>query len=68
MSIYRRDFNKTKCMYFLIKEEKAFNKYNEILGKVSNMIKKQFINKLVYNKKHLKAGKKIFIVFIYQYY
>ena len=68
MSIYRRDFNKTKCMYFLIKEEKAFNKYNEILGKVSNMIKKQFINKLVYNKKHLKAGKKTFIVFIYQYY
>ena len=50
MSIYRQDFNITKCMYFLIKEKKVFNKYNEILEKVSNMIIKQFINKLEYNK------------------
>ena len=28
MSIYRRDFDKIKCMYFLIKEETFFDKYN----------------------------------------
>ena len=39
--IYRRDFDETKCMYFLIKEVKVFDKYNEIWGKVSNMIKKE---------------------------
>ena len=33
MSIYRRDINKTKCMYFMIKEGKAFDIYNEILKK-----------------------------------
>ena len=27
-------------MYFIIKEEKAFDKYNEIWEKVSNIIKK----------------------------
>ena len=30
MYIYRRDFDETKCMYFLIKEVKVFDKYNEI--------------------------------------
>ena len=26
-SIYRRYFDKTKCMYFVIKDEKCFDKY-----------------------------------------
>ena len=39
MSIHKTDFDKTRCMCFLIKEEKVFDKYNEILGKVSNVIK-----------------------------
>ena len=26
MSIYKGDFNKTKCMYFLMKKEKLFDK------------------------------------------
>ena len=43
MSIYKRDFDKTKCMYFLIKDEKIFDKYYEIREKVSNIIKKNCI-------------------------
>ena len=41
MSIYKRNFDKTKCMYILIKDEKLFDNYNEIWEKVSNIIKKR---------------------------
>ena len=42
--MYRIDFDETKCMYFLIKDEIFFDKYNEIWGKkVSNIIKKNLI-------------------------
>ena len=47
MSAYRKDFDKTKYMYFLIKDEKLLEKYNEIWKKVSNIIKKEFGNKPV---------------------
>ena len=47
-------FDETKCMYFFREDETFFDKYNEIWEKVSNIIKK-----LVYNKKYLKATKKI---------
>ena len=30
ISAYRKDFDKTKCMSFLIKDEKFLEKYNEI--------------------------------------
>ena len=40
MCAYRRDFDKTKCMSFLIKDKKLLEKYNEIWKKVSNIIKK----------------------------
>ena len=40
MSIYKRYFDKTKCMYFVIKDEKIFYKYIKIWKKVSNIIKK----------------------------
>ena len=33
MSSYRRDFNKTRCMSFLIKDEKLLQKYNEVRKK-----------------------------------
>ena len=36
MSIYKRDFHKTRCMRFLIKEEKVFD---AILKKVSYIMK-----------------------------
>ena len=31
MSIYKRYFDKTKCIYFMIKDEKLFDKYMTIL-------------------------------------
>ena len=41
MSAYRRDFDETKYMSFLIKDSELLEKYNEIL-QVKNRIKKQF--------------------------
>ena len=40
MNAYRRDFNKTKCISFLRKDEKLLKKHNEIWKKVRNIIKK----------------------------
>ena len=41
---YRRDLDKTKCLYFLIKDEKLLEKYNEIRKKMSvTLLKKNFI-------------------------
>ena len=35
MNLYKRDFDKTKCMYlFSIKDERLLEKYNEIWEKV----------------------------------
>ena len=50
MSAHRRDLDKTKCMSFLIKDEKLLEKYNEISKKVSNITKKEFDSNLVYNE------------------
>ena len=36
-SIYRKDFDESKCMYFFIIDEKFFNKYNGIWEKISNI-------------------------------
>ena len=44
MSIYERYSDKTKCMYFMIKYEKIFDKYMTILEKVSNIKKKLIVN------------------------
>ena len=43
-------------MYFVIKEEKDFDKYMEILEKVSNIITKNY-SELIYSKKYLIAKK-----------
>ena len=32
----RIDLDETECMFLMVKEEKAFDKYMEIWGKVSN--------------------------------
>ena len=40
MSRYKRYSDKTKCMYFMTKDEKVFNKYMTIREKVSNVMKK----------------------------
>ena len=42
MSTYRRDFNETKYISFLTKYDESLEKYNKILGKVRNSIKKEF--------------------------
>ena len=59
MSIYKRDSDKTKCMYFLIKDRRFFDKYSKIWRKVSNIIKKKKKKKrkLIYKNIYLKAEK-----------
>ena len=58
MNAYRRDFNETKYLLFLIKDDELLEKYNEIWEKVRNNIKKEFGSEPVYNEKHLKAKQK----------
>ena len=58
MNAYRRDFNETKYLFFLIKDDELLEKYNEIWEKVRNNIKKEFGSEPVYNKKYLKAKQK----------
>ena len=65
--IYKIYFDKTKCMYFMVKDDQL-----KIWEKVSNIIKK-IDSELIHNKKNLKAKKnstqkKAFNVFIYQQY
>ena len=42
-------------MFFLIKDKKLLNKYNEIWKKVSNITEKEFGSKPVYNEKYLET-------------
>ena len=51
MSAYSRDFDKNKCMSFLIKDENFLEKYNKILKKDNNILKKLFDSKPVCNEK-----------------
>ena len=55
MSAYRRDFDETKYMSSLIKDDELLEKYNEIWKKVSNSIKKVFDSELAYNENYLKT-------------
>ena len=48
---YKRDFDETKCMSFLIKDDKVSGTYNEIWEEVKNSLKKEFDSKPVYNAK-----------------
>ena len=41
MSPYRKDFDETKYMSFLIKGNELLEKYNEVWEKVKNIIKKR---------------------------
>ena len=63
MSTYRRDFDETKYMSFVIKYDELFElleKCNGIWEKVKNGIKKEYDSKPVYNEKYLKAKIKSF--------
>ena len=55
MSAYRKDFDETKYISFLIKDDELLEKYNEIWEKVKNILKKDFDSEPVYNEKYLKA-------------
>ena len=55
MSRYRKDFDETKYMYFLIKDDELLEKHNQIWEKVKNTIKEKFDSKPVYNEKNLKT-------------
>ena len=50
MSAHRRDFDKTKCLSFLIKDEKLSVKCNKNWEKVKKSFKKEYDSKPVYNK------------------
>ena len=54
MCAYRRDFDESKYIYFLIKDDELLEKYNEIWQKVRNSIKKGFDSDPVYNEKYVK--------------
>ena len=53
-SAYRKNFDKTAYMSFLIRDNKLLEKYNGIWDKVSKVIKKGFDNELVYHEKIFK--------------
>ena len=55
MSVYRRDFDETKYMSYLIKDDESLEKYNEIWEKVKSSIKKEFDSEPVYNEQYLKT-------------
>ena len=55
MSAYRKDFDETKYMSFLIKDEELLKKHNKIWKKVKITINKEFDSDPVYNQKYLKA-------------
>ena len=54
MSAYRRDFDETKYMPFLIKDDELLE-YNAIWENVKNSFKKEFDSEPVYNEKYLKV-------------
>ena len=56
MRACRRDFDETKYMPFLIKDNELLEKYNEIWEKVSKSIKKELVSKPIYNEKYLKTN------------
>ena len=55
MIAFRKDFDKTKYVSFLIKDDELSEKYNEIWDKVSHTVGKEYDNNPVYNKKYLRA-------------
>ena len=54
LSAYKRNFNETKYMSFLIKDDELLEKYNTIWEKVISIIIRGFDSDPVYNNKYLK--------------
>ena len=55
MSANRKNFDETKYISFLIKDDDLLKKYNKNWEKVKNSIKNVFDSELVYNEKYIKA-------------
>ena len=55
MNTYRRDFDETKYITLLIKDDGLLEKYNEMWKKVKNSIKEEFGSEPVYNEKYVNA-------------
>ena len=55
MTEYRKDFDETKYIYFLIKDDELLEQYNEIWEKLKNSFKKELGSNPIYNEKYLKA-------------
>ena len=53
ISTFRKDFDETKYMSFLIKDDELLDKYNEIWEKVKSNLKKEFDSEPVYNQKNI---------------
>ena len=53
ISLFRKDFDETKYMSFLIKDDELLDKYNEIWEKVKSNLKKEFDSEPVYNQKNI---------------
>ena len=52
MSAHRRDFDETKIISLLVKDNELLEKYNEIWDKSCSTVEKGFYNEPVYNKKY----------------
>ena len=55
ISTYRRDFDETKYMSFLIKDNKLLWKYVKVWNKGSKFIKSRFDSESLNNEKYLKS-------------
>ena len=55
MSAYRKDFDETKYIPFLIKDDELLDKCNKILEKNKNNLKKEIDSEPIYTEKYLKV-------------
>ena len=60
MNAYRKDFDETRYMSLLIKDDEFLKRYHKIWKKVKNTNNKEFDSVSVYNEKYLKAKIKLY--------
>ena len=54
MSAHRKDFDETKYISFLIRDDEWLEKHNDIWEKVESSLKKEFDSEPMHNEKYLK--------------
>ena len=60
VSAYRKDFDESKYISFIIKNDELLEKYNKIWEKVRNILKKKFDSEPVYKTNYLKTKIKFY--------